>query len=176
MNPKVLVAGGAVVLPLVAILFIGLGRDPHVVRSPLVGRPAPAFALRPLDGGPAITLESFKGRPVIVNFWASWCGPCAEEHELMVATARARRDEVQFLGIVYEDEEDAAREYLRRHGSSYPSLFDESGKTAIAYGVFGVPETFFISPDGTIVEKHVGALHPAAMSENLSKARGGAAQ
>ena len=141
-----------------------------------MGQPAPGLARTvALRDDPPPTDADLRAPGVkLVNFWASWCGPCAEEHELMVQTARARRDEVQFLGIVYEDDEDSAREYLRRHGSSYPSLFDESGKTAIAYGVFGVPETFFIAPDGTIVEKHVGALYPTVMSQHLSMARGGA--
>lgn len=170
MNRKVLIAGLALVVPLVVILRIGLGRDPHVVRSPLVGRTAPSFALRPVGGGPPVSLESLRGRAVALNFWATWCGPCSEEHEVLAGGARTWGDRVQFLGVVYEDQEDAVQEYLRRKGSAYPSLFDEGGKTAIAFGVYGVPETFFISPGGTIVEKFVGPLTPSALSATLGKA------
>jgi cytochrome c biogenesis protein CcmG/thiol:disulfide interchange protein DsbE len=170
MNRKVLIAGFALVVPLVVVLLIGLGRDPHVVRSPLVGRAAPGFSLRPVGGGPPVSLESLKGRAIALNFWATWCAPCAQEHEVLAAGARAWGDKVQFLGLVYEDQEDAVQDFLQRKGNAYPSLFDDGGKTAIAFGVYGVPETFFISPGGTIVEKFVGPLTTSTLSAKLGKA------
>jgi cytochrome c biogenesis protein CcmG/thiol:disulfide interchange protein DsbE len=169
-NRKVLIAGAALIVPLVAILLVGLGRDPHLVRSPLIGRAAPSFSLRPVGGGPPISLESLKGRAVALNFWATWCVPCVQEHEVLAGAARTWGAKAQFLGVVYEDQEDTALDYLRRKGSAYPSLFDEGGKAAIAYGVYGVPETFFISPEGRIVEKFVGPLTPSELSANLGKA------
>jgi cytochrome c biogenesis protein CcmG, thiol:disulfide interchange protein DsbE len=173
MNRKVLLAGLVLVLPLVALLLIGLGRDPHVVRSPLVGRAAPSFTLRPLGGGTPISLESLKGRVVVLNFWASWCIPCAEEHRALVEGARAWGERAQFLGIVYQDDEESARSFLSRHGSAYPSLFDEGGKAAIAYGVYGVPETFFISPEGMVVRKFMGPETPTSLTAHLQEALGG---
>ena len=86
-NPRVLVAGLAVVAPLVAVLVMNLGRDPHVIGSPLVGRIAPDFALQPMGGGAPVTLASLRGRPAVLNFWATWCVPCFEEHPVLVGAA-----------------------------------------------------------------------------------------
>jgi len=172
MNRKVLIAGLVLVAPLVAVLLIGLGRDPRVVRSPLVGREAPPFALRPVGGGAPVSLASLRGKPVVVNFWATWCVPCIEEHGVLGSGARSWEGRAHFLGVVYQDEENSIADFLRRQGSAYPTLVDEGGKTAIAFGVYGVPETFFISPDGVVVEKSMGPLDAAALSANLQKALG----
>jgi cytochrome c biogenesis protein CcmG, thiol:disulfide interchange protein DsbE len=171
-NRKVLVAGVVIALPLLAVLVANLGRDPHSVRSPLVGRPAPPFSLVPVGGGTPISLESLHGKPVVINFWATWCVPCFQEHAVLVDSARSLAD-VQFLGIVYEDEEARTGEFLRQRGTAYPSLMDKDGKTAIAYGVFGVPETFFIDRVGRIVEKVVGPLDRGAVLSLVARARGG---
>jgi cytochrome c biogenesis protein CcmG/thiol:disulfide interchange protein DsbE len=171
-NKRVLVVGAAIVLPLLAILVANLGRDPHMVRSPLVGRPAPPFSLQPVGGGAAATLESFRGKPLVINFWATWCVPCFEEHPALAAAARGLPD-VQFIGVVYEDEEARTQAFLKERGSTYPSLMDPDGRTAIAYGVFGVPETFFIDAEGRIVEKYVGPLQRSAIAELVARARGG---
>jgi len=144
----------------------------HTVRSPLVGRPAPPFRLVPVGGGTPISLESLHGKPAVINFWATWCVPCFQEHGALVASARFLPD-VQFLGIVYEDEEGKTDEFLRERGTSYPSLMDKDGRTAIAYGVFGVPETFFIDPEGRIVEKFVGPLDRGTILSLVAQARGG---
>lgn len=172
-NRKVLAAGLAIVFPLLAVLVANLGRDPHSVRSPLVGRPAPPFSLAPVGGGSPVALDSLRGKPVVINFWATWCVPCFQEHAALAEAARSLRD-VQFLGIVYEDEEDRTHEFLRQRGSAYPSLMDKEGKAAIAYGVFGVPETFFIDAGGRIVEKYVGPLNSGAIMELVARAKGGA--
>ncbi len=172
-NKRVLIASAAIVVPLLAVLIANLGRDPHSVRSPLIGRPAPDFALAPVGGGPPMRLESFRGKPVVINFWATWCVPCFEEHEALIAAARGLRD-VQFLGVVYEDEEARTQAFLQEKGSAYPSLMDLEGRTAIAYGVFGVPETFFIDAEGRIVEKYVGPLRRGTIAELVAQSRGGA--
>lgn len=171
MNRKVLLAGLLLVVPLLGVLFANLGRNPHAVNSPLIGRPAPPFTLPPVGGGAPVSLASLRGRPVVVNFWATWCAPCAEEHPLLGAAANALGADVQFIGIVYEDEEVPVQAYLRGHGKAFPSLMDAGSKTAIAYGVFGVPETYFIDPDGNVAAKFVGPLDREALLANLRKAK-----
>jgi cytochrome c biogenesis protein CcmG/thiol:disulfide interchange protein DsbE len=166
-NRRVLGVGLLFVVPLVVLLVVNLDRDPHVVASPLVGRPAPDFALRPLDGGEPIALSALRGRPVVVNFWATWCIPCLQEHPLLVEAARTLGSRVQFLGVVYEDGEPEVRSFLARRGSAYPSLLDPESKTAIAYGVFGVPETFFIDGEGRIAAKHMGPLDEESLGAKL---------
>jgi cytochrome c biogenesis protein CcmG, thiol:disulfide interchange protein DsbE len=168
-NRKVLLAGAAVVLPLLIVLLANIRRDPSSIRSPLVGRPAPEFRLVPLGGGAPVTLASLRGRPLVVNFWATWCMPCLQEHEVLQRAARATAGQVQFLGVVYEDEEDRVREFLRRRGGAYPSLLDTSGGAAIAYGVAGVPETYFIDAGGRIVAKLSQPLDEETMRVNLEK-------
>jgi cytochrome c biogenesis protein CcmG/thiol:disulfide interchange protein DsbE len=174
MNRKALALGLVVVLPLLAILVMNLGRDPHSVRSPLVGRPAPAFALPVVGGGDPVRLDALRGKPVVVNFWATWCVPCYQEHPALTGAARAMGDDVQFLGVVYEDEEAKVRAFLAERGSTYPTLLDEGGRTAIAYGVYGVPETYFIDPAGRIVEKYVGPLDRSTISRLVARAKGSA--
>lgn len=170
-NRRVLLLGLVVVAALLGVLLLNLGRDPHAIRSPLVGRTAPAFSLPPVGGGAPVTSESLRGRPLVLNFWATWCAPCIEEHETLVGAARALGRDVQFLGVVYEDEEDRVQAFLRRYGSSYPSLLDPDAKTAIAYGVAGVPETYFIDAAGVIRAKVAYPLSPQAMAENIRKVR-----
>ncbi len=171
-NRKVLVAGLVIALPLLAVLVANLGRDPRSVRSPLVGQPAPAFSLGLVGGGSPVALDSLRGKPVVVNFWATWCVPCLQEHAALAEAARSL-PEVQFLGIVYEDEEVRTHEFLQQRGSAYPTLMDQDGKAAIAFGVFGVPETFFIDAGGRIVEKYVGPLDRGTIMELVDRAKGG---
>jgi cytochrome c biogenesis protein CcmG/thiol:disulfide interchange protein DsbE len=168
-NRRVLLIGLTFVLPLLFVLLMNLGRDPHAVRSPLVGRAAPPFTMAPVGGGEAVSLESLRGRPVVLNFWATWCGPCIQEHPALTRAAAARKD-VTFLGVVYQDEEPRIREFQRRYGAAYPSLFDPDGKTAIAYGIAGVPETFFIDAKGTIVAKVSLPLDDRDIAAHLAKA------
>lgn len=166
-NVKILAIGLAIVLPLVILLASGFGNDPFSLPSVLVGREAPAFTLTDLDGE-TWSLEELQGKPVIINFWASWCGPCRLEHPLLLQASRARED-VVFLGMLYSDTTENARRYLSRAGSAYPTLLDPDNHTAIDYGVAGVPETFFINRQGIIVHKHTGALTPRVMHEQLAE-------
>jgi cytochrome c biogenesis protein CcmG/thiol:disulfide interchange protein DsbE len=168
LNKRVLLAGLACVVPLLVVLVMNLGRDPHAVRSPLVGRPAPPFAMVPVGGGPPVSLESLRGRPVVLNFWATWCVPCFQEHPVLNRTAAARRD-VAFYGVVYQDEEQRIADFLQRQGSTYPSLVDPGSKAAIAYGIAGVPETYFIDARGTIVDKWSGALTQGMLDGYLQR-------
>ncbi|HXH37455.1 MAG TPA: redoxin family protein [Thermoanaerobaculia bacterium] len=169
MNRTVLIIGVVIVAAIIFILFAGLGKDPQHIDSPLIGRPAPPFTLRAVGTGETVDLESLRGKPVIVNFWATWCGPCFEEHPTLVANAR-NLPNVQFVGIVFNDTDDKIMRFLAERGSAYPTLLDANGKTAIAYGVGGVPETFFINPAGKIVAKFEGPLSTESLQENLEKA------
>jgi cytochrome c biogenesis protein CcmG/thiol:disulfide interchange protein DsbE len=168
MNRTVLIVGIVITAALVGILFVGLGTNPSEIRSPLIGKPAPTFALREVGTGRAVDLATLKGKPVVLNFWATWCGPCWEEHPVLVANARMLPN-VQFLGVVFQDEEQKILGFLQQRGSSYPTVVDEAGKTAIAYGVGGVPETYFIDANGVIAAKYAGPMSTEILQDNLRK-------
>lgn len=170
MNRTVLLAGIPIAVLLVGILVLALGKDPQKIDSPLVGRPAPPFALRDISTGQVVDLQQLRGRPVVVNFWATWCRPCYDEHPVLVANARRLMPAVQFLGVVFEDTEENINRFLRQRGTAYPTLVDEKGKTSIAYGVGGVPETFFLNPAGVIVAKYNGPLNTQDLQANVQKA------
>lgn len=168
-NRKVLAVGLAVVLPLVGLLVANIKRDPHVVTSPLVGRPAPPFVLQPLDGGAPVTLASLAGHPIVLNFWATWCVPCVQEHPALQAAAQASGD-ARFFGVIYQDTPEGIRAFLQQRPSVFPSLVDPNGAAAIAYGVYGVPETYFIDRQGVIVAKKLGPLTARELSAYLVQA------
>jgi cytochrome c biogenesis protein CcmG/thiol:disulfide interchange protein DsbE len=170
MNRTVLLIGILLTAALVAVFYFALGNDPTHINSPLVGRTAPEFALKAVGSGELIDLTQLRGKPVVLNFWATWCVPCYEEHPVLVANARQLGPDVQFVGVVFNDTEDKIMQFLRERGASYPTLIDEQGKTAIAYGVGGVPETFFLDKRGTVVAKYAGPLTSDALRENLMKA------
>lgn len=161
----------AVALPFVGLLAFGLTRDPNVIDSPLIGSPAADFVLPVLEmdamtrsGSPepadSARLSAHRGEVVVLNFWASWCLACREEHAALSGVASEYRGRgVRFYGILYQDTPDNARRWIRAMGGqSYPSLLDPGSRTAIDYGVFGVPETFFIGRDGRIAYKQIGPV------------------
>ena len=151
------VAGGIGLLS--ALLGFGLSKDPTQIRSPLVGRPAPGFSLSMLDGSRSVRLSDLRGQVVVVNFWASWCAGCRIEHPALLAAWQRYRDRgVVFVGIAFQDQPSASRAYLEEMGGDWPELADPASGTAIAYGVYGVPETFVIGPDGRVAYKQVGAV------------------
>ena len=169
MNRTVLLVGVALSAVLVGVLFLGLGRSPNEIRSPLIGKPAPSFALKEVGTGRTVDLSEFKGKPVVLNFWATWCGPCWEEHPVLVANARMLQPNVQFLGVVFQDSEEKILGFLNQRGSSYPTVVDDKGKTAIAYGVGGIPETYFLDANGVIVSKYNGPMSADVLQANLQK-------
>ena len=157
---------GAVVALVVAWAFVAgqsLGRDPQQVRSPLLGKPAPALRLPSLDGGRVDSAE-WEGDVVVVNFWASWCVPCRNEAPELQAFAERWQDRgVRVVGIVYSDEESEAAAFRDRYGLTYPQALDPGGRAAIDFGVFGVPETYVIAGDGIVMAKLLGAVDAATL-------------
>lgn len=151
-----------VVVPLIAftgLLGSGLGKDPRALPSQLIGKPAPDFALQQIGGAGTVRLADLRGQVVVVNFWASWCAECVTEHPaLLAAWQRYRERGVVFVGVVFEDTATAATDFMDRMGGDWPVVLDGDSATALDYGVFGVPETFVIAPDGTIADKQVGEV------------------
>ena len=166
MNRKVLFTGLIVTLPLVLFLALGFRSDPTIIESPLIGRAAPRFALFDLEAE-RVSSKDFAGRPMLVNFWATWCGPCVAEHETLRSAAARYRDRVEFIGIVYQDEADPIREFLRQRGAWGRTLLDPTVAVAISYGVYGVPESFLIDKNGKIVRKFTGAMDPTELEVAL---------
>ena len=160
----------AAILPVLLLLAYGFKTDPRQVPSPLVSRPAPPFSLRPFDGG-STSLEQLRGKPVVLNFWASWCFPaCYEEAPALEAAWQAYRDRgVMVIGVDIQDREADAKAFLERFKLTFLNGPDLQGKLSIDYGVYGVPETFFIGKDGTIHYKHVGALTKQVLRSKIEE-------
>jgi cytochrome c biogenesis protein CcmG/thiol:disulfide interchange protein DsbE len=137
-----------------------------------IGQPAPNFVLADLDGNP-LRLDALRGRPVIVNFWASWCGPCVEEFPLLVnASAAHRGDGLVVIGIVFRDRSEAARAFMARMGASWPAAMDPGEFVATRYGIIGPPETFFIDRKGVIAGRQIGQLGAADLQRGLGQILG----
>ena len=168
------IAGATVVLAVV--LASRFGTDPGMVESPLIGEPAPMFDLTSLDGTGSVALADLEGDIVVVNFFASWCLQCRNEHEALVATANAFGGEgVTFVQVGYQESPAVSLEYLQDAGTSVWTeyLADPGSRTAIAYGVFGIPETFFIDPDGIVVGKIVGEADALILGSTIDSIRRG---
>jgi cytochrome c biogenesis protein CcmG, thiol:disulfide interchange protein DsbE len=157
----------AVLAALLVFLGAGLKLDPHEVPSPLIDKPAPAFALPRLDDATQkITRQQMLGKPWVLNVWASWCAPCREEHPLVKAIAA--RGGVPVYGLNYKDEPAAARQWLANLGNPYQAtLVDRDGRVGIDFGVYGVPETFLIDARGIVRMKHVGPLTPDVIRDRI---------
>ncbi|TCO70942.1 DsbE family thiol:disulfide interchange protein [Rhodovulum euryhalinum] len=154
---------------LAALFFVGVSRDdPNALPSTLIGKTAPALALEPLEGAIFGDADLREGGVTLVNFWASWCGPCRDEHPVLEALA----DEgVTIYGVNYKDKPENAIRFLGQLGNPYAAIAaDPSGRTAIEWGVYGVPETFVVDGQGRVVLRHPGPLSPAIIEETLRPA------
>jgi cytochrome c biogenesis protein CcmG/thiol:disulfide interchange protein DsbE len=156
-----------------ALLAYGFSTDPRAVPSMLTGKPAPDFTLTLFDGSTA-RLSDFRGKVVFLNFWASWCPPCRAEARLLEQAWRQQRDQgVVFLGVDIQDTEEAARDFLKEFGITYMNGRDPRNRIAIDYGVYGIPETYFIDREGRITYKHIGALGWQTIAAKLAEAARG---
>lgn len=137
--------------------------------SARIGELAPAFSLERLDGG-RLSLEELRGRPVVLNFWASWCIPCREEAPLLTKLAADYSDRgLMVVGVVYQDTAANAIDFMRRYGQTYPGLLDPTGRTALDYGVLGIPETYFIDATGAVRWRQIGQIVPADLQSSVAK-------
>lgn len=162
----------AALAALVVVLALGFRYDPHDTRSAAIGKPAPEFALPALERAGEVSLASYRGKVVVVNFFASWCVPCKQEHAALAsAWERYRTADVVLVGILYQDSPDAGRDFLRRLGSGWPTAVDETGRVALAFGVFGIPETFFIDLNGVIAGRHVGPIDVETLAAGIDSLR-----
>ena len=152
---------------LAGFLAVGLNLDPREVPSPLIGKPAPTFALARLDdGAKTIRRDDMLGKVWILNVWASWCVACREEHPHLLAFARTKR--VPLLGLNYKDTRRDGLAWLARFGDPYDaSLFDGDGRVGIDFGVYGVPETFVIDKQGVIRFKQIGPVTPDILKTRI---------
>jgi cytochrome c biogenesis protein CcmG/thiol:disulfide interchange protein DsbE len=165
------------------IVFLGLagvflyqlmsGKDTSVLPSALLGKPAPELKLAPLEGAvaggkpvPALTTAAIKGKLTLVNVWASWCVPCRQEHPVVLGLSRD--DRLNIVGINYKDRNDAALGFLGELGNPFKAIgVDPKGAAAIDWGVYGIPESFLVSPDGVILYKHVGPFDDNTVQNEL---------
>ena len=174
----------AIFAALAALFAFALsGGDPSKLPSALIGKPAPQVTFAPVEGlmdGPTpvrgfTAADLADGKPSVVNFWASWCGPCVQEHPLLVALSV--KTGVRIMGVNYKDQPTAARRFLGRYGNPYTAVgADANGRGAIEWGVYGMPETFVLDGQGKIVFKHVGPITPETLEAKIIpavKAAGG---
>lgn len=160
-----------------AVVFASrFGSDPALSESPLLGRPAPEVTLPRLLGSGEVSLSDYSGEIVVVNFFASWCLECRVEHDALVAASDSFSGSgVRFVGISYQDDPSDSIRFLEQEGISETTeyLVDEGSRAAIAFGVFGIPETFFIDPDGTVVGRIIGPTDALTLGGAIDAIRRG---
>ena len=156
---------------LAALFWKGLSGTPNEIPSALINQPVPDFLLNPVDG---LTLPGFadedlrKGKVTVVNVWASWCAPCRIEHPLL--SELAKRPDIRLYGMNYKDEPQNAVEFLNTLGLPFAAVgMDRDGRTAIDFGVYGVPETFIIDGQGMIRYKHIGPLTEESIAGEMAR-------
>jgi cytochrome c biogenesis protein CcmG, thiol:disulfide interchange protein DsbE len=162
------IAAAALVVAVAAMFGTRFGTDPSAVDSPLIGQPAPDIALPVLEGDGEVALADLRGDVVVVNFWASWCLPCRDEHPDLLSAAQAYEERgVRFLGIIHQDRPGDAIAFLDELGRGYPHVTDPGSRAAIEFGLFGIPETFVIDAEGNIAAKFFGTVDYPTLSETI---------
>ena len=157
------------VVPLSWVLLTGFSVDPNQVPSALIGKPMPSFSLTTLEGT-RLDSSALRGKPAMINFWASWCQPCVTEHPVLLDAQRRAGDRLNIVGVVYQDSTTAARGFLLAHGDpGYPNVLDDGSRLALDFGVTGPPETYFIDAQGIVRGKQFGPLSFAALREQLAR-------
>jgi cytochrome c biogenesis protein CcmG/thiol:disulfide interchange protein DsbE len=158
-----------VVVPVVLLLLHGFSRDPAAIPSALIGKPMPSFSLVTLDGR-TVTAAELRGTPVVLNFWASWCPSCVDEHAALLDAAQRYGGSVQIVGVLYQDSPDGARGFEARYGeASWPTLLDPNGSLAIDFGVSGPPESYVIDANGIVRYKQFGPLTQAVIADQVAR-------
>ncbi len=152
-------------------LWNGLsGKKDVGIPSQLVGKPAPEFALESFSGE-KVRLSDFRGKTLLVNFWASWCHPCREEAPALERVYLSLPgNQVEFIGINIMDDRKSAEEYIKSFGGTFVNIYDPENRVHLDYGVAGVPETFFVNPEGVITGKHRGPLTEEMITSYIEKA------
>ncbi len=176
LRPVLIWSGTIVAIALMIAVFASrFGTDPRIIGSPLIGAEAAPLELPRLVGEDTFRFAELRGNVVVVNFWASWCIPCRDEHGYLTAANRTYRDRgVRFVGVVHQDRPSAARAFLDDlgWGEDYVYVLDPDSRAAIEFGVFGIPETFFVDRDGVIVAKIAGPLTDASLEGTLERVLG----
>ena len=161
----------AIVLGLITLLAFGFTTDPKKVPSPLLGRPAPDFQVNELNGEQKFSLSEFKGKPVVLNFWASWCAECRTEAVILEDFFQkygVNKKQLVMIGIAIQDTPKKAKAFARHFGKTYLlGLDDDAGNISLDYGIYGVPETFFIDPEGNIFHKTIGMVTKELMEQKF---------
>lgn len=156
-----------VLIGMMLMLAVGLKLDPREVPSPFIGKAAPQFELPLLDAPEKMfSPADMAGRPVLVNFFASWCAGCKVEHPLLMQVAE--NEGIEIIGIDYKDAPEDARNWLARNGNPYRTVvLDREGAAGLDWGVYGVPESYVVGADGTILFKQVGPVTPQAWERDI---------
>lgn len=167
----VAIGAGVVVLSLVGLLATREPAQSTVAPSALTGKAAPAVVGESLDGE-TVRLSDFRGKYVVLNFFASWCVPCQREHDDLVAFSQRHeaRGDAQVLAVIFSDERSAAREFFDERGGDWPVVSDPNGQVALDYGVRGPPESFLIDPNGVVLTRIVGEVTYDGLERLLAEA------